>query len=513
MYQIWKILITFAHVILTTLMKKNTLLTLCGMLSVAALQSLTCSVQAQTSRSFVLPNSEDGQSEIHISLPEKPSGRAIVCCPGGGYTHLAFEKEGTNWAPYFNAKGIALITLKYRMPNGDLNIPLSDAYHAMRVVRDSAAVWGINPYDVGIMGSSAGGHLAATVSTHASMDVLPNFTLLFYPVITLGEGTHEGSARGFLGDKRDDKEMIRLWSANKQVRHYMTPTALLLLSNDDKVVPPVQNGVAYYSAMRNEGLDCTMHIYPDGGHGWGYADYFTYKPQMLDDLSDWLDRLPHTNPEAIRVSCIGNSITHGHGIDMKSRYGYPAQLQKLLGTDYNVKNFGYSSRTLSNSADLPYMNENNWRYAQDFLPNVVVIKLGTNDTKPHNWEAVGEKLGVDPVVSFKKDLQCMLDTLKALPTHPRILLCTPLPAYKESWGIRDSVIVGSIIPAIQEVAGKNDVEIIDLHSVVTERSMIMDDGIHPNEKGCKQMAEIIAEKIKSPAPVIKATKKNRRNKK
>lgn len=472
--------------------KSLLLLSVCGWMSASTLS-------AQTLREFVLPNSEDGESELHVQLPENPTGRAIVCCPGGGYTHLAFDKEGTHWGPFFNEKGIALITLKYRMPKGDLQIPLSDAYQAMRTVRDSAEVWNINPEDVGIMGSSAGGHLAATVSTNAPLDAAPNFSLLFYPVITLGYGTHEGSAQGFLGEKRGDKEMIERWSADKQVKHYQTPPTLLLLSNDDRVVPPVENGVAYYSAMRGNGLDCTMHIYPEGGHGWGYADWFKYKKQMLDDLSDWLERLPQTKADAVKIACIGNSITHGHGIDMKSLFGYPAQLQKILGDTYNVHNYGYSARTLMNHADLPYMKEDNWQKAKQFNPNIVVVKLGTNDTKPHNWEANAK--------DFAGDLQAMVDTLKQLPNHPRILICTPIPAFKPSWGIRDSVIVNCIIPAIKNVAERNELEVIDLHSLITDEALILFDGIHPNEKGCVKMATIIAEHILNPAPIQKTSKK------
>lgn len=474
-------------------MKKLTAVIACG-LAVASLQ-------AQTARTFELDNSADGESKLFVALPDNPSGRAVVCCPGGGYSHLALAKEGTDWASFFNAKGIALITLKYRMPQGDLNIPLGDAYNAMRTVRDSAAVWNINPYDIGIMGSSAGGHLAATVSTHAPVDAAPNFSLLFYPVITMGNRTHEGSARNFLGDKRKDEKMIKEWSADRQVKHYMTPPALILLSNDDRVVPPVENGVAYYSAMRNTGLDCTMHIYPDGGHGWGYADYFKYKKQMLDDLSDWLDRLPSQKPNAIRVVCVGNSITHGHGIDMRSIFSYPAKLQQLLGDDYAVRNCGYSSRTLLQNGDIPYMKEEQWQVAHKSLPNVVVVKLGTNDSKPQNWGAHSEE--------FAHDLQMMLDTLMALPTNPRILLCTPLPAFKPSWNINEEVIANEIIPIIRNVAQRNALEIIDLHSLITDEKLLMDDGIHPNEKGCQRMAEIISEVIKSPKPELKPLMKNR----
>ena len=103
------------------------------------------------------------------------TGRAVVACPGGGYSHLAFEHEGCDWAPYFNKQGIALIVLKYRMPNGDRTLPISDAEAAMKLVRDSADVWNLNPNDIGIMGSSAGGHLASTIATQAKTSVRPTF--------------------------------------------------------------------------------------------------------------------------------------------------------------------------------------------------------------------------------------------------------------------------------------------------------------------------------------------------
>lgn len=108
----------------------------------------------------------------------------MVICPGGGYQHLAMDHEGYDWAPFFNNMGIAAIVLKYRMPNGDKEVPISDAEEAIKLVRRNASNWNINPDDVGIMGSSAGGHLASTIATHAAKDARPDFQILFYPVIT-----------------------------------------------------------------------------------------------------------------------------------------------------------------------------------------------------------------------------------------------------------------------------------------------------------------------------------------
>lgn len=259
-----------------------------------ALMLFVISASAQsTARKFVLKNSTDGQSELTCYLPKKPTGRAVVDCPGGGYSHLAMDHEGHQWAEYFNKQGIAYFVLKYRMPKGDRNIPLSDAYQAMRTVRDSAEVWHINKKDVGIMGFSAGGHLASSVSTHAEEAVRPNFSILFYPVISMDERiTHKGSCVNFLGEERKtNAKLVEEWSNDKAVRPQVIPRVILLMSSDDKVVPPVTNGVAYYTAMNKAGNECTLHIYPSGGHGWGFrntAQGFRYHVQMLDDLTTWL---------------------------------------------------------------------------------------------------------------------------------------------------------------------------------------------------------------------------------
>ena len=156
----------------------------------------------------VVSSDEKDQAEITVYLPDakKATGRAVVCCPGGGYSHLAMDHEGHQWAPFFNTQGIALIVLKYRMPHGNRMVPISDAEEAVKTVRRNAAEWHINPNDVGIMGFSAGGHLASTIATHATGDAAPNFQILFYPVITMDLGfTHKGSHDNFLGTVENKK--------------------------------------------------------------------------------------------------------------------------------------------------------------------------------------------------------------------------------------------------------------------------------------------------------------------
>lgn len=456
--------------------------------SVLMLCALSALAQS-TARKFVLKNSADGQSELTCYLPQNPTGRAVVDCPGGGYSHLAMDHEGHQWAEYFNKQGIAFFVLKYRMPKGDRNIPLSDAYQAMRTVRDSAAVWHINKEDVGIMGFSAGGHLASSVSTHAEYDARPNFSILFYPVISMDERiTHKGSCVNFLGEERKtNPQLVKEWSNDKAVRRHLTPRAIILMSSDDEVVPPVTNGVAYYSAMRNEGNECTMHVYPTCGHGWGFSPGIPFHEQMLNDLTSWLNHFQGPKENAVRVACIGNSITDGYGIGMSPVNGYPAVLQKKLGEGYLVKNFGVSARTMMNKGDLPYMNELAWRDAKAFNPNIVVIKLGTNDSKTHNW--------VHGADEYRQSMQAMIDTLKALPSKPKIYLCSPIPAFKDSWTINDSVIVNGEMPIIKKLAKKNKCQFIDLHTSYTYGDMMLNDGIHPNAKGAAKMADIIFDAI------------------
>lgn len=446
-------------------------------------------LQAQAARQFTVNITDDGKANMVAYLPSNPNGRAVVDLPGGGYTHLATQHEGHDWAGYFNSQGIAFFVVTYRMPGGDRTIPVGDAQKAIRTVRDSAAVWGINPYDVGIMGFSAGGHLASTVSTHSEFGCRPDFSILFYPVISMNEReTHSGSVNAFLGSDKGNRELVRSYSNQNAVRIHETPPAIILMANDDQAVPPVTNGIAYYSAMRRAGNECALHVYPAGGHGFGFRTNFRYHDQMLNDLTTWLNHLKAPAADAIRVACIGNSITEGMGIDMASQQGYPAQLQRMLGSGYNVRNYGVSARTLLNQGDIPYMKERAWRDAQAFNPNIVLIKLGTNDSKDYNWNAHGKE--------FAADLQAMVDTLKALPAKPRIYLCTPIPAFEDKWGITDSVIVNGVIPAVRQVAKKNKLTVIDLHAVVTDPNDMTGDKIHPNARGARRMAECIAEELK-----------------
>lgn len=212
---------------------------------------------------------------------EKSNGTSVIICPGGGYGMLAINKEGFKVAEWFNSLGINAFVLKYRLPN-DLIMknktvaPLQDAQEAIRLVRRNAIKWNLNPNKIGIMGFSAGGHLAATLATHYDDKVYtpsdttsakPNFSILIYPVISMQEGvTHQGSKDNLLG-KNAQGEIVDKYSNEKQIT-VSTPKTFLVHATDDKAVP-VENSINYYLALKKEKVPAEMHLYENGGHGFG----------------------------------------------------------------------------------------------------------------------------------------------------------------------------------------------------------------------------------------------------
>ena len=264
------------------------MLTMC----LAALLGLQSAWGQSTEQHFLLALTPDSSATLEAFLPkDATSAKALVCCPGGGYAHLSYENEGTAWADYFNEQGIALFVLKYRMPAGDRSLPTEDARQAIRTVRNHAAQWGIDPAKVGIMGFSAGGHLASTIATHATDDAAPDFQILFYPVVSMVEAdTHKGSVVNFLGDYRTDAALVDEFTNWKQV-NAGTPPAIILLSSDDTAVPPLTNGLPYYEALVEAGVSATLAAYPTGGHGWGFKSSFPYHEQMKALITRWLANL------------------------------------------------------------------------------------------------------------------------------------------------------------------------------------------------------------------------------
>lgn len=227
--------------------------------------------------------------DITIYLPDKLNDKkiAIIICPGGGYTRLASQHEGHQFAEWLKSEGFVGIVLKYRLPNQYKNVPLEDFEQAIKYVRSKSPEWNIEK--VGVAGFSAGGHLASTASTHFKSNYTrPDFSVLFYPVISMRDIAHQGSKTNLLGNHPTTDD-INLFSNEQQITKN-TPPTLLLLSDDDKSVSPL-NSTAYYEALRQNNVSAAMYIFPTGGHGWGMRDTFEYHNEMLLLLKIWLNKL------------------------------------------------------------------------------------------------------------------------------------------------------------------------------------------------------------------------------
>lgn len=218
----------------------------------------------------------------YLPEPDKATGAALVICPGGGYAGLA-QHEGNDYALWFNQHGITAFVLKYRLGSNGYRHPamLHDAARALRLVRAKAADWKIDPHRVGIVGSSAGGHLASTLLTHFDsgkpdaedpierQSSRPDLGILCYPVITMGEHTHQGSKNNLLG-KDPSPELVKLLSNELQVTQ-STPPCFLFHTYEDTAVP-VENSLAFAAALRRAGVPFDLHVYQKGRHGIGLAD-------------------------------------------------------------------------------------------------------------------------------------------------------------------------------------------------------------------------------------------------
>lgn len=222
---------------------------------------------------------------MEIYPAREPNGHCVVICPGGGYAVLSMTHEGRDIRHWFNARGYTVCMVQYRMPRGHHDVPLSDVQQAMRYMRSRKDL-GIT--HVGVMGFSAGGHLASTAATHyVDAETRPDFQILVYPVITMERPyTHEGSRFGLLGPE-PDQELVDLYCNHKQVTSD-TPPAFILAASDDWLVP-VKNSLLYYEALIENKVSASMHIYPTGGHGFGWGDNYIYKTEWSEELERWLD--------------------------------------------------------------------------------------------------------------------------------------------------------------------------------------------------------------------------------
>jgi acetyl esterase/lipase len=240
--------------------------------------------------------------EIYLPEKEKATGAAVIIIPGGGYGVVVYQGEGISNAKEFAKNGIAAFVLKYRLPDDSTMVdkkigPLQDAQQAIKMVRENAGKWGIDVNEVGVIGFSAGGHLASTAATHFdkayiensnNTSLRPDFQILVYPVISMQDSlTHGDSRRSLLGGK-PTKETIDLFSNELQVTK-TSPPAYLTHAADDKVVD-VDNTIAYFEKLRHNNVDVEMHIYPKGGHGFIFRQKGWMAPLLLwMKTNKWID--------------------------------------------------------------------------------------------------------------------------------------------------------------------------------------------------------------------------------
>ncbi len=255
---------------------------------------------------ILISNVQTPDIAVYLPSPRFATGQAVIICPGGGYWVLAYDLEGTDIARYFNSIGVAAVVLKYRLPTYGNCIephkaPLMDAQRAMRLVRHNAAKWNINPEKIGIMGFSAGGHLASTLGTHFDygnkeatdsverQSCRPDFMILMYPVISFTDASvHSGSAEALLG-KNPDKDLLVYYSSELQVKENTPPAFFALADNDDGV--PAENSLLMYAALRKKKIPVELHILSEGKHGFGLGLNNEHVASWTTNLKLWMNSL------------------------------------------------------------------------------------------------------------------------------------------------------------------------------------------------------------------------------
>lgn len=357
---------------------------------------LTSAVCLLASESITL--STGAELEIFQADAEKANGCAIIACPGGGYAYRADASEGTDWAPFMNDLGYTYAVLKYRLPKGNHTWPLADGRAAMKYLRDNAATLNIDPTHVGVMGCSAGGHLASTIATHTTGSERPAFQILFYPVITMVTGqTHQGSIDELLGSN-PSAELVQEYSNQLHV-DANAPIAYITYSDNDGTVPPTTNGYAYYQALQAQGIPVTLKTYTSGGHGWSPGDKLgaDLKAEMQTHFGNWLQNnlaealgiaeIPEDLSENVYSRATVSEWTDADKADWNASSAVEVNATNGLGANANLTaTYVFKSFTIGKDYKVTYEvdwtfatatgREGNWNYIQfgDFL------RIGINST-------------------------------------------------------------------------------------------------------------------------------------
>ncbi|TXH29688.1 MAG: G-D-S-L family lipolytic protein [Cyclobacteriaceae bacterium] len=459
---------------------------------------------------------------LYLPDPARATGTAVIICPGGGYFILATSHEGHDMAKKFNEVGIAAFVLKYRLPRKEL-MPdkrigsLQDAQRAIQVVRENAKQWNINPNKIGILGSSAGGHLASTAGTHFekayidnpnNISLRPNFMILNYPVISFSDSlTHQGSRMNLIGHAdaavRGSKkfqelgmplEDVELFSNELQVTPKTPPTFITAPLTDNVV--PVGNTFAFIAALQQHNVPVETFIYESGPHGFGMYNP-TAKEQWIDACLRWIKRNfePNldwanlkrfesenknlTNPVSTenRIVFMGNSITEGWS--------------RLAPGFWNGK--PYINRGISGQTT-PQML---LRFKQDVIdlnPKVVVILAGTND--------IAGNTGPMTLEQSRDNIIAMAQLAKA--NGIKVILSSVIPAFDFPWrpGLEPAPKIVALNQMIKAYCARNKIVYLDYHTAMKDernglKKELGSDGVHPNEAGYEIMGPLAEQAIKA----------------
>jgi acetyl esterase/lipase/lysophospholipase L1-like esterase len=463
---------------------------------------------------------------IFLPDPAKATGSAVIICPGGGYSILATSHEGYDVAKRLNEEGIAAFVLKYRLPKGGIMIdkkigPLQDAQRAIQLVRENAKHWNLNPNKIGIMGSSAGGHLASTAGTHFDKQVIenpnhtslrPDFMILNYPVITFTDSlTHQGSRQNLIGTKvftSDDykkgiptkaKELGMLeedvinFSNELQVTP-KTPPTFITSALTDKAVP-VGNSLVFITALQQNKVPVEIFFYEKGEHGYGMNNpeaneqwmdaclkwikkYFDQPPMDFANLKRFQqdnNKLSAPMANENRVVFMGNSITEGW-----------SKLDKSFWDGKPYINRGISGQTT------PQMV---LRFQQDVIdlkPKVVVILAGTND--------IAGNTGPMTLEQTRDNIIAMAQLANA--NRIQVVISSVIPAFDYPWkpGLEPAEKIVVLNKMLKEYASKSKIVYLDYFSAMADernglRKGLGDDGVHPNLDGYKIMAPLAEKAI------------------
>lgn len=468
---------------------------------------------------------------VYLPSPTLATGTAVIVCPGGGYSILAAGHEGAEVATELNKIGVAVFVLKYRipmdatMPNKEIG-PLQDAQQAIKTVRSRATEWNIDPEKIGIMGFSAGGHLAASASVHynkvlieneTSISLRPDFSILIYPVISFQDSlTHMGSRNNLLG-KNVSQQKKDYYSNELQVTD-KTPTTFLVHATDDDVVK-VDNSVKYYEALVQHHVPVEMHLYEKGGHGFGMKKHNNTTDTWMDRLEDWMKQKnlltqsakAQENEAQMKLSKKKNEDLWYN--DWANLGKYAADNKNLLPAKTGENRVVFMGNSITEFWKIrdsvffdgkPYVNRGISgqttpqmlvRFREDVIdlqPKLVVILAGIND--------IAENNGPIALENVFGNIVSMAALAKA--NNIKVVLSSVLPTNHFPWrpALEPADKVIALNAMIKAYAIKNNIVYVDYFSMMVDekkglKATLTEDGVHPTNAGYKIMDPMVEQAI------------------